>query len=119
MVFISPPGRHTIIRAMIRAHLIAIIVAFGAVSCSTAPTLAPSLLSGTAVDLSHDYSDQTIFWPTAEGFRLDKVADGMTPQGYYYAAKRSRPPNTAAHTSTRRCILPKVAGAWIRFRSSN
>ena len=38
------------------------------------------------VDLSHEYSDQAIFWPTAEGFRLDKVADGMTPQGYYYAA---------------------------------
>jgi kynurenine formamidase len=38
------------------------------------------------VDLSHEYSDQAIFWPTAEAFRLEKVADGMTPQGYYYAA---------------------------------
>ena len=27
-----------------------------------------------------------IFWPTAEPFRLEKVADGMTPGGYYYAA---------------------------------
>ena len=34
----------------------------------------------------HDYSEQTVFWPTAESFRLDKVADGVTPQGYYYAA---------------------------------
>jgi len=41
---------------------------------------------GTLVDLSHDYSDQTVFWPTAESFRLEKVADGITPQGYYYAA---------------------------------
>jgi kynurenine formamidase len=41
---------------------------------------------GTLVDLSHDYSDQTVFWPTAEPFRLQKVADGVTPQGYYYAA---------------------------------
>jgi kynurenine formamidase len=41
---------------------------------------------GTLVDLSHDYSDQTVFWPTAEPFKLEKVADGVTPQGYYYAA---------------------------------
>ena len=41
---------------------------------------------GTVIDLSHDYSDQTVFWPTAEGFKLEKVADGMTEGGYYYAA---------------------------------
>ena len=40
----------------------------------------------TLVDLSHDYSADTVFWPTAEPFKLEKVADGMTPQGYYYAA---------------------------------
>jgi kynurenine formamidase len=42
--------------------------------------------AGTLVDLSHDYGDQTVFWPTAEAFKLEKVADGVTPQGYYYAA---------------------------------
>jgi len=41
---------------------------------------------GALVDLSHDYSADTVFWPTAEPFKLEKVADGMTPQGYYYAA---------------------------------
>jgi kynurenine formamidase len=41
---------------------------------------------GALVDLSHAYDAQAIFWPTAEAFRLDKVADGMTPGGYYYAA---------------------------------
>lgn len=41
---------------------------------------------GTLVDLSHDYSAQTVYWPTADGFKLEKVADGMTAQGYYYAA---------------------------------
>ena len=38
------------------------------------------------VDLSHAYDANAIFWPTAEGFRLDKVADGITPGGYYYAS---------------------------------
>jgi kynurenine formamidase len=41
---------------------------------------------GTLVDLSHAYDSSTIFWPTADPFRLEKVADGMTPGGYYYAA---------------------------------
>ena len=41
---------------------------------------------GEIIDLSHAYDAGAIFWPTAEPFRLDKVADGMTPGGYYYAA---------------------------------
>jgi kynurenine formamidase len=46
----------------------------------------PSFPSGDLVDLSHAYDKTTIFWPTAEPFRLEKVADGITPGGYYYAA---------------------------------
>jgi kynurenine formamidase len=42
--------------------------------------------AGRLVDLSHAYDEQTVFWPTAEGFKLEKVADGVTPGGYYYAA---------------------------------
>jgi kynurenine formamidase len=72
---------------MSRLHVVVIILALAAVAACAAPAgPAASPLSGTVVDLSHDYSDQSIFWPTAEGFRLDKVADGVTPQGYYYAA---------------------------------
>lgn len=72
---------------MMRGHAVVFILAL-AVAASCAPPATPrsGALSGTVVDLSHEYSDQAIFWPTAEGFRLDKVADGMTPQGYYYAA---------------------------------
>jgi kynurenine formamidase len=45
-----------------------------------------SFPAGDIVDLSHAYDAKAIFWPTAETFRLDKVADGVTPDGYYYAA---------------------------------
>jgi kynurenine formamidase len=69
-----------------RRHAVVLVLALVAASCAPPPAPAPSLLSGTLVDLSHEYSDQAIFWPTAEAFRLEKVADGMTPQGYYYAA---------------------------------
>jgi kynurenine formamidase len=70
-----------------RGHAVVLVLALaGVASCTAPPSPAAEPLSGTIVDLSHEYSDQAIFWPTAEGFRLDKVADGMTPQGYYYAA---------------------------------
>jgi kynurenine formamidase len=42
--------------------------------------------AGTVVDLSHPYDANTVFWPTADPFRLEKVSDGMTAGGYYYAA---------------------------------
>ena len=38
------------------------------------------------VDLSHTFSVDAIYWPTAEPFRLDTVAAGMQDAGYYYAA---------------------------------
>ena len=38
------------------------------------------------VDLTHDLSSESVFWPTGETFRLDKVADGVTDKGYYYAS---------------------------------
>ena len=63
--------------------LIAVVAA--SVACVRAPDR-PAWQAGTLVDLSHDYSAETVYWPTADGFKLEKVADGMTPQGYYYAA---------------------------------
>jgi kynurenine formamidase len=69
---------------MTRAFVVAILSFTVAAACTRPPAANP--LSGSVVDLSHEYSEQAIFWPTAEGFRLDKVAEGMTPQGYYYAA---------------------------------
>jgi kynurenine formamidase len=44
------------------------------------------VLQGHVVDLSHAYDASAIFWPTAEPFRLEKVAEGVTPAGYYYAS---------------------------------
>ncbi len=42
--------------------------------------------SGRWVDLTYEFSEQTIYWPTAETFRLDTVFAGVTDQGYYYSA---------------------------------
>ena len=51
----------------------------------TAPA-AVTVPAGDFVDLSHTFDATTIFWPTAETFTLQKVADGETPAGFYYAA---------------------------------
>jgi kynurenine formamidase len=55
---------------------------------ATAPAAAAADVfpAGKLVDLSHTYDKTTIFWPTADPYRLDKVSDGVTPGGYYYAA---------------------------------
>ena len=63
-------------------------------SCKSEP---PDPFAGALVDLSHAYDEQTVFWPTAEGFRLERVAEGLTPQGYYYAANNF---STAEHGGT-------------------
>ena len=44
------------------------------------------LPQGEWVDLSHDFSAETIYWPTAEPFKLDTVAAGINDKGYYYSA---------------------------------
>jgi kynurenine formamidase len=38
------------------------------------------------VDLSHSFNRQTIYWPTAQKFRLTEVADGETEGGWHYSA---------------------------------
>ena len=42
--------------------------------------------TGRWVDLSYPFDENTIYWPTAESFRLDTVAEGVTDKGYYYSA---------------------------------
>lgn len=67
-------------------------------SCQTAPTTPPNAFpSGKIIDLSYAYDAETIFWPTAEGFRLEKDFEGITEKGYYYAANKF---STAEHGGT-------------------
>jgi kynurenine formamidase len=38
------------------------------------------------VDMSYAFASDTLHWPTARPFQLDKVAEGRTPQGYWYSS---------------------------------
>jgi len=52
---------------------------------------------GRWVDLSYSYSEETIYWPTADGFQLDEVVYGETELGYFYSAYNV---STAEHGGT-------------------
>lgn len=71
----------------------------GAIASATAlvlsVTLAPrpstaqqiDLTRFTIVDLTHPLNAKTLYWPTAPSrFKLEKLAYGMTPGGYFYSA---------------------------------
>jgi kynurenine formamidase len=60
-------------------------------------TLASSEPAGRIIDLTHAFDSETIFWPTEEGFVLEKGTEGEVDAGYYYAAHRFR---TAEHGGT-------------------
>ena len=42
--------------------------------------------SGRWIDLSHGFSSETVYWPTADTFKLEEVFKGFTEKGFYYSA---------------------------------
>ena len=83
---------------------VAVVVAgLGAVACSppavAPPPVGPETVAGwKMVDLSHEYGEDTLYWPTdTKGFQLDTLAEGMTPAGFFYAMKEFA---TAEHGGT-------------------
>jgi kynurenine formamidase len=58
-------------------------------SAVSTTTSAP-FTGGRWVDLTHDFSSETIYWPTAQGFKLEMEFRGLTPGKYFYAANRYR-----------------------------
>ena len=49
------------------------------------------------VDLTHTFSEETVYWVTAKEFKLDVVAKGDTDKGFFYAANNFE---TAEHGGT-------------------
>ena len=67
----------------IKTFLIGLLLSFLAFACA-APE--PDPFFGKIIDLTHSFGEDTIFWPTAEGFKLEVAFAGQTEQGYYYTA---------------------------------
>jgi len=61
------------------------IVALWAAALSVA-VATPQQGGRRLIDLTHPFSSESIYWPTAEGFRLKTDAEGINEKGYYYSA---------------------------------
>ena len=75
-----------------RTFITFISLLFLIISCKEQPTVTPAetndntFLNGKIIDLSHDFSNETIYWVTAAEFDLEVVAKGPTDAGFYYSA---------------------------------
>ena len=63
-----------------------LLVALVITGCSASQRTASPINPAKLIDLSYAFGPDTIYWPTAEPFRLQRVAYGRTPRGYFYAA---------------------------------
>ena len=45
-----------------------------------------STTAGQWIDLTHDFSSETVYWPNGDTFKKDLIYDGETEKGYYYSA---------------------------------
>ena len=44
--------------------------------------------SGRVVDLTYAFDENTVYWPTAQSFKLETDFEGVTEKGYFYSAYR-------------------------------
>ena len=70
-------------------HLLFALVFIALFACneqSQNTSLSAQLAKGKWIDLSYDLSAQTLYWPNnPTGFKLDTLAQGVTPAGFYYS----------------------------------
>ena len=80
---------------MIHGRFAAVVFASVLTGCASAPPT--PFPSGRLVDLTHPFDEDTIYWPTSPGFKIETLSEGVTERGYYYLAKRF---STAEHVGT-------------------
>lgn len=59
------------------------LLCFLAAACS--PVQSPRFV-GQWIDLTHEFSENAIYWPTADSFKKTAVFEGHTDKGFYYTA---------------------------------
>lgn len=70
-------------------RLSVLLTAVGLSACNGPAPDPGAIFEGTAgrwVDLSYSFSEETIYWPTAEPFVLEQVFYGVGDSGFFYAA---------------------------------
>jgi kynurenine formamidase len=58
-----------------------------AMACSPGADTAKPVSGMQIVDLTHDFDENTVYWPTdTRGFQLERLASGRTEGGFFYSA---------------------------------
>jgi len=89
---------HKLILALVAALLIGGLVLFAARWTSHAPDkeaneskssyMQTMIDESKVIDLTYNFDDKTIYWPTAKAFRWEKESWGKAKGGYWYTAAR-------------------------------
>jgi len=92
LALVAPPARRVPPARRARPALAAPLALAAGALAALAPVRAGAqarldLAAYRLVDLSHPYNERTVYWPTSPStFRLERLAYGPTPAGYFYAA---------------------------------
>ena len=68
------------------ARYLSLLVLFG--FANWLPAAESPFARGKWLDLTHEFSTNTLYWPTAQPFRLETEFHANTDKGYFYAANR-------------------------------
>jgi kynurenine formamidase len=73
-----------------RPFLLAAVVGFGLAGCGgfDAASRRSAVVEARLVDLTYPFDSTTLYWSPDETFRVEIVARGRTPSGYWYASNR-------------------------------
>lgn len=63
-----------------------VLLLLAACAAEEPPSQPAPFPNGEIIDLTHSFDEETIYWPTAEGFELDTTFQGYTDEEYYYEA---------------------------------
>jgi kynurenine formamidase len=72
--------------------LVAVSLAWLLDAAKAAPqaTSSAPFVGGAWIDLTHEFSADSLYWPTAQRFQLEVESRAFTDRGYFYAANRYR-----------------------------
>ena len=65
-----------------------LLVLLLAISVAAVAQRRGDLTTGHIVDLTHAFDSNSVYWPTAEQFKLETDFEGVTDKGYFYSAYR-------------------------------
>jgi len=77
-------------KTMIMGGVFSALLLFSTGCASPSRPILADLPPNAIIDLTHSFGSDTIYWPTEEGFVLEKGPAGKTAKGYYYSANRMR-----------------------------